>query len=98
MDRLTSLQLFTRLVESGNFSRTAHDMKLSQPTVTKHIAALESRLGVRLLNRNTRGMRLTEAGTLYYERCKIVLAEVAAADSIFEQLDEALDVESMTHP
>ena len=72
MDKLTGLQLFIRLVESGSFSRTARDMKLSQPTVTKHIAALEARLGVRLLNRNTRGMRLTEAGALYYDRCKII--------------------------
>ena len=88
MDRLTSLQLFTRLVESGNFSRTAHDMKLSQPTVTKHIAALESRLGVRLLNRNTRGMRLTEAGTLYYERCKIIERELEAADRLVTNLGE----------
>lgn len=88
MDRLTSLQLFTRLVESGSFSRTAHDMKLSQPTVTKHIAALEARLGVRLLNRNTRGMRLTEAGTLYYERCKIIERELEAADRLVTNLGE----------
>lgn len=86
MDKLTGLQLFVRLVESGSFSRTAHDMKLSQPTVTKHIAALEARLGVRLLNRNTRGMRLTEAGALYYERCKIIERELEAADRLVTNL------------
>lgn len=88
MDKLTGLQLFVRLVESGSFSRTARDMKLSQPTVTKHIAALESRLGVRLLNRNTRGMRLTEAGALYYERCKIIERELEAADRLVTNLGE----------
>lgn len=88
MDKLTGLQLFIRLVESGSFSRTAHYMKLSQPTVTKHIAALESRLGVRLLNRNTRGMRLTEAGALYYERCKIIERELEAADRLVTNLGE----------
>jgi DNA-binding transcriptional LysR family regulator len=88
MDKLTGLQLFIRLVESGSFSRTARDMKLSQPTVTKHIAALEARLGVRLLNRNTRGMRLTEAGALYYERCKIIERELEAADRLVTNLGE----------
>lgn len=88
MDKLTGLQLFIRLVESGSFSRTARDTKLSQPTVTKHIAALESRLGVRLLNRNTRGMRLTEAGALYYERCKIIERELEAADRLVTNLGE----------
>lgn len=90
MDKLTGLQLFIRLVESGSFSRTARDMKLSQPTVTKHIAALESRLGVRLLNRNTRGMRLTEAGALYYERCKIIERELEAADRLVTNLGEVI--------
>ncbi len=91
MDRLTSMQLFIRLVDTGSFSRTAADMKLSQPTVTKHIAAIESRLGVRLLNRNTRGMRLTEAGALYYERCKIIQREVESADDMVTRLGEALN-------
>ncbi len=93
MDRLTSMQLFVRLVDTGSFSRTADDMKLSQPTVTKHIAAIESRLGVRLLNRNTRGMRLTEAGALYYERCKIIQREVESADDMVTRLGEALNGE-----
>jgi DNA-binding transcriptional LysR family regulator len=63
-------------------------MKLSQPTVTKHIAALEARLGVRLLNRNTRGMRLTEAGALYYDRCKIIERELETADRLVTNLGE----------
>lgn len=88
MDRLTDMQLFIRLVESGSFSRTAHDMRLSQPTVTKHIAALEARLGVRLLNRNTRGMHLTEAGAVYFERCKLIERELEAADRLVTALGD----------
>lgn len=91
MDRFTSMQLFIRLVDSGSFSRTARDMNLSQPTVTKHIAAIEARLGVRLLNRNTRGMRLTEAGTLFYERCKIIQREVETADDMVTRLGERIN-------
>lgn len=91
MDRFTSMQLFIRLVDSGSFSRTAHDMHLSQSTVTKHIAAIEARLGVRLLNRNTRGMRLTEAGALFYERCKIIQREVESADDMVTRLGEGIN-------
>lgn len=91
MDRFTSMQLFVRLVDSGSFSRAARDMNLSQPTVTKHIAAIEARLGVRLLNRNTRGMRLTEAGTLYYERCKIIQHELETADDMVTRLGERIN-------
>jgi len=91
MDRFTSMQLFIRLVDSGSFSRTARDMNLTQPTVTKHIAAIEARLGVRLLNRNTRGMRLTEAGTLFYEHCKIIQREVETADDMVTRLGERVN-------
>ena len=65
MDRITALQLFVRAVETGSFSKAARDVRLTQPTVTKHVAALEKKLGVRLLNRNTRGLSLTEIGALY---------------------------------
>lgn len=90
MDRLTSVQLFIRVVESGGFSRAAHDMKITQPTVTKHIASLEAHLGVRLLNRNTRSMRLTEAGEAYYQRCKAIQREVESADELVTTLRDGL--------
>ena len=68
MDRFEAMEIFVRLVEIGSFSKTAAAFKTTQPTVTKHISALESRLQVRLLNRNTRGVSPTEAGALYYEQ------------------------------
>ena len=82
MDRLTGMHVFTRVVETGSFSRAATDLSLTQPTVTKHVAAIERTLNVQLLNRNTRGISVTEVGALYYERCKTVLHEVALADEL----------------
>jgi len=82
MDRLQSMEVFTRLVEVGSFSRVAEELGTTQPTVTRHLATLEERLGVRLLNRNTRGVSPTEAGTLYYERCKSILRETEEADQL----------------
>jgi DNA-binding transcriptional LysR family regulator len=85
MDRLTGLKLFVRVVDTGSFSKAACDLNLTQPTVTKHIAAIEQRLAVRLLNRNSRHIGLTEIGSLYYEKCKVVLQDLEAAESIVEQ-------------
>ncbi len=82
MDRITALQLFVRAVETGSFSKAARDVQLTQPTVTKHIAALEKKLGARLLNRNTRGLSLTEIGAAYYEKCKGILEQVEEADNL----------------
>ena len=82
MDRITALQLFVRAVETGSFSKAARDVQLTQPTVTKHVAALEKKLGARLLNRNTRGLSLTEIGAAYYEKCKGILEQVEEADNL----------------
>lgn len=82
MDRLDAMQMFVRVVETGSFTRVAHEFTTTQPTVTKQIAAMEARLKVRLLNRNTRGVSLTEPGTLYYEKCKAIVNDVADAESV----------------
>lgn len=82
MDRITALQLFVRAVETGSFSKAARDVQLTQPTVTKHVAALEKKLGARLLNRNTRGLSLTEIGAAYYEKCKAILEQFEEADNL----------------
>ena len=68
MDRLTAMQMFVRVVETGSFSAVAKEMNSTQPTISKNIAELESWLGAKLLNRSTRSLRLTETGTDYYER------------------------------
>ncbi len=82
MDRITGVQLFARIVETGSFSKASADLGITQPTATKHVAALEARLGARLLNRNTRGVSVTEIGALYYEKCKAIERELEEADNL----------------
>jgi len=82
MDRITGIQLFVRVVETGSFSKAAAGLGITQPTATKHVAALEQRLGARLLHRSTRGVTATEVGQLYYEKCKIIEREVEEADNL----------------
>ena len=82
MDRISGIQLFIRIVECSSFSKAAEELHITQPTATKHVAALEERLGARLLNRNTRGVSATEIGTLYYQKCKTIQREVEEADNL----------------
>lgn len=86
MDRLTSMQIFVRVVEKGGFSAAAEEAGLSPTMVGKHVRQLEEQLGVRLLNRTTRRQSLTEIGQLYFERCKQALLEIEAADASVKQM------------
>ncbi|HEY0635786.1 MAG TPA: LysR family transcriptional regulator [Gammaproteobacteria bacterium] len=81
MDRLLQLHTFTRVAERGSFSAAARDLQVTQSAVSKAVTALEQTLGVRLLNRTTRSVSLTEAGRTYYERCRRILADLAEADA-----------------
>jgi DNA-binding transcriptional LysR family regulator len=82
VDRITGIQLFVRVVETGSFSKAASELGITQPTATKHVAALEERLGARLLHRSTRGVTATEVGTLYYEKCKTIERDLEEADNL----------------
>jgi DNA-binding transcriptional LysR family regulator len=82
MDRIEANRIFLRVVESGSFSKAAVDLGIAQPTATKVVAALEQRLGARLLNRNTRGVSATEIGLLFYEKCKAIQREIEEADNL----------------
>ena len=82
MDRITGVQLFARIVETGSFSKASADLGITQPTATKHVAALEAQLGARLLNRNTRGVSATEIGALYYDKCKTIQRTLEEADNL----------------
>ncbi|MCA1426151.1 MULTISPECIES: LysR family transcriptional regulator [Bradyrhizobium] len=89
MDRLTSMAVFVRAVDLGSFAAAADALEMSGPMVGKHVRFLEERLGARLLNRTTRRQSLTDAGQAYYERCRAVLSEAEAADSVVaDQLSE----------
>jgi DNA-binding transcriptional LysR family regulator len=82
MDRLTSMAVFIKTADLGSFAAAAAALDLSGPMVGKHVRFLEERLGVRLINRTTRRQSLTEFGRVYYDRCRVVLAEAEAADSL----------------
>jgi DNA-binding transcriptional LysR family regulator len=82
MDRLTSMAVFVKAADVGSFAAAADALEMSGPMVGKHVRFLEDRLGLRLLNRTTRRQSLTETGQAYYERCRTVLAEAAAADAV----------------
>jgi DNA-binding transcriptional LysR family regulator len=81
LDRLTSLEVFMKVAANGSLSAAARAMDLSQSMVTKHLAALEGRLGVRLFHRTTRRLSITAAGRNYLESTERILAELDAADS-----------------
>lgn len=75
------MQVFTRVVDTGSFTRAADSLALPRATVTTAIQNLERHLRVRLLNRTTRRIGLTPDGTAYYERCKLILQDVEDAES-----------------
>ena len=76
MDKLDAMRTFARVVESGSFSQAARDLNVSQPTVSKQLAALEARLGTQLLSRNSRALAVTPAGQDYYEATVRILQDI----------------------
>ncbi|MCK1489496.1 LysR family transcriptional regulator [Bradyrhizobium sp. 180] len=86
MDRFSSLTAFVRVVDSGGFSAAARRLNMSTTMVSNHVQALEERLGVRLLNRTTRKVSLTEIGKAYYDRATQILADLEQADDIASEL------------
>jgi len=82
MDRIQAIHLFIRIIETGSFSKASADMGLTQPTATKYVAALEERLGARLLHRSTRGVTPTEIGSAYYDKCLLIARELEEADNL----------------
>jgi len=80
MDRLAAMETFVRVVEAGSFSGAAKQLRVGQPAVSKTIAQLEDRLGVRLLLRSTHGLTATEAGRNFYERAKRSIEEADEAE------------------
>ena len=76
MDRLGWMEAFVQTVDEGSMTKAAARLEVSLPVVVRALAALERRVGVRLLNRTTRRLHLTEPGAQYYEHCKRMLAEL----------------------
>jgi DNA-binding transcriptional LysR family regulator len=80
INRSGEMEVFTRVVELGGFSAAARALEMTPSAVSKLVARLEARLGVRLLNRSTRQVQLTAEGGLFYERSVRVLADLAEAE------------------
>ena len=81
LDRVTGMQVFTRVAALGSLSAAARALGMSQTMATKHVAAVEERLGVKLLHRTTRRLTLTEAGRHYLDAAERILAELEDAEA-----------------
>ena len=78
---LEHIKTFVRAVETGSFTAVAQEQQQSQPTVSRQISALEEHLGVRLMQRTTRALTLTDEGRTYYEHARALLEAVEAASA-----------------
>lgn len=90
MAQLEEMQNFVRVVEAGTISKAAEQLGVAKSGVSRRLVDLESRLGVRLLNRTTRRSSLTEAGQAYYQRATRILADVAELDSTTADTEASL--------
>ncbi len=87
MDKFASMKAFTAVAERGSFSAAAEVLRMSKAMASKHVGNLEKLLRVRLIHRNTRGLRLTEVGEAYRDQCKQILAAVEEAEHFVTQLN-----------
>src|SRR5579863_9157033 len=85
MNKLQAMQVFVRVVETGNLTRAADGLQLPKATVTTLIQQLEAELGVKLLNRTTRKVSVTADGAAYYPRCLAILAQVRETEESLGQ-------------
>ncbi|CAM3941554.1 LysR substrate-binding domain-containing protein [Bordetella muralis] len=86
-DRWLEIEVFTRVAESGSFSRAAQQLELSQPSASRIITGLEARLGVKLLLRTTRNVTLTEAGAAFLDKARQAVADLEEAEDAVRGID-----------
>jgi len=89
MDGFAEIAVFTRVVDAHSFTRAARSLGLTPSGVSRAISRLERRLGVRLLQRTTRSLGLTDDGAAYYARCKAILVELEDAESALARTTQA---------
>ena len=80
MDRLSAMQTFAKVIETGSFSAAARQLRLGQPAISKTVAQLEERLGLPLLLRSSRRLSATEAGQIFYDHAKMTIAQAEEAE------------------
>jgi len=84
-DRLNGMRVFAQVVEAKSFSAAADKLGMSKSLASRHVSALEHSLSVKLLNRSTRKLSLTEAGTVFYEHCARIVQEAELAEQLLTQ-------------
>ncbi len=98
-EQLKSMVVFAQVIEQGSLSAAAKHLGLSRAVVSYHLKKLETQLEVKLLNRSTRAINLTEAGQAYYERCRVIAAEASAANQQIENFkNEPIGLLKITCP
>lgn len=85
MDRIDLFRIFTRVVDCTSFTRAADTLGMPRSSVSAAVAELEGRVGARLLHRTTRRVTLTQDGTVFYERCLALIADVEEVEGLFRQ-------------
>jgi DNA-binding transcriptional LysR family regulator len=88
MNQLQAIRIFMRVVELGSFVKVAEEIDTSSSVITRHISGLEHRLNVRLLNRNTRHLSLTEIGKEYYSGCRDVVTRLDGLEIELQETSE----------
>jgi len=91
MGQLEDMYIFLRVVETGSITKAAEQMNIAKSAVSKRLALLEHKLGIKLINRTTRMSSITEAGQLYYQRSKLILDEVEELNSQTSSSKRALE-------
>lgn len=87
---LDSMEIFVKLVETRSFTKAAAELQIPKSTVSLRLTQLESALGVQLLKRTTRMVNPTEAGALYYEHCRRIVADAREANSLLQSLQNSV--------
>ena len=91
MGQLEDMQVFIRVIDAGGISKAADQLGIAKSAVSRRLADLESRLGVRLLNRTTRISSLTEAGKGFYQRSKKIIDDVTELNALTNESNSALE-------
>jgi DNA-binding transcriptional LysR family regulator len=98
-EQLKSMVVFAQIIEQGSLSAAAKHLRLSRAVVSYHLKKLETQLDVKLLNRTTRLINLTEAGQAYYERCSVIAEQASAANQQIESFkNEPIGLLKITCP
>lgn len=90
MDKLEAMKRFILVAKKGSFTACANQLNLPKASISQSIKSLEEKLGVRLLNRNTRSISLTSDGEIYLAKCEAILEEITILETYFQEKNEVI--------